>query len=149
MDVASLASADHSASLWVAPMLIYLAKLSTSDIRFWLGGGLAAIGPYVEGAVTGTDVIGVGFWPGYVIAFGILGTALFLIAFVVRFTTTSTVPIVVLWLFLFTTSAWNVQFFWYGLMVIRLAYHWRRAPQVSRPVVSPAAYAERTGRRHA
>lgn len=149
MDTASLAGADHSASLRVAPMLIYLEKLSTSDIHFWLGDGLAAIGPYMIGELTGTDVVGVGFWPGYVIAFGVVGTALFLIAFVLRFTTASTAPIVALWVILFTTSAWNVQFFWYGLMMIRVAYHWRRVSRASRPVMSPTTFTARAHRRHA
>jgi hypothetical protein len=145
LDARSLAEADQSASLRVMPILIYLDKLTVSDPGFWFGAGPGAIRAYIEGELIGTTSVMAGFWPGYMISFGMIGTALFLLAFVLRFFGRSTYPIIILWVFLFSTSAWNVQFFWYGLMLIRILHHFRRRAKHAHSVVAanalpPSAY---------
>lgn len=127
LDVQRIAEADQSAALRIIPFLIYHEKVSVEQLSFWFGAGLDAIRIYMQGELIGTDdAVMAGFYPGYVISFGIFGTALFLAAFVFRFVTSYTLPVIFLWLLLFVTSAWNVQLFWYGLMLIRVVHHFRR-----------------------
>jgi hypothetical protein len=141
MDIRSLTEADQSASVRVLPILIWLDKLSIAQPDFWFGGGLQAIRVYIEGELLGTNSVMAGFWPGYIISFGVVGTALFLVAFAFRFLSFATYPVVLVWLLLFTTSAWNVQFFWYGLLLIRIAHHFRPVTQGRRTFARTGSYA--------
>ena len=127
MDIAALTEADSSGALRVIPMLLFLQKADPTTMEFWLGGGLGSIASYVQGELPGLgeEVVAAGFIPGYVIAFGVIGTLLFLWVFLFRFLSQATLPVVLLWSVLFATSAWNTQLFWYGLMLIRVTYHFQ------------------------
>lgn len=124
MDIGALVEADHSGAIRVMPFLIYLEKVSIAEPSFWLGGGLEDIRRYIQGDLIGAgDAVMAGFIPGFFIAFGALGSILFMWAFLFRFLTNATLPVVVLWVLIFTTSAWNSQLFWYGLMLLRVTHH--------------------------
>lgn len=124
MDVAAIANAEQSGALRVIPLLVYIDKIQIDQISSWLGGGLAQIEYYVKGELIGAgDLVSAGFIPGYLISFGIFGTALFVYSFLGRYLSRGTVPFVLLWIFLFSTTAWNTQLFWYGLMLYRLIHH--------------------------
>jgi len=125
-DVQDLANADHSASIRMAPALTYFNKMTFGDTEFWLGGGISAIRPFMIGEIAGVgDSVGAGFFPGFPIAFGMVGMALAMWIFVLRFLRPVTLPLIVLWAMLFLPSAWNTQLFWYGLMLVRLLYHYK------------------------
>lgn len=137
MDISTVVETDQSGAMRVMPLLIFLNKTSVFDISFWLGGGFGAISAYIEGDLVGAgDKVGAGFIPGYVMAFGVFGTVLFLYAFVFRFLERFTLPIFILWLILLSTSPWNSQLFWYGLMLLRIAYHFCN-PQKIHPYKHP------------
>lgn len=124
MEIMTIVEADQSGALRVLPLLIFLEKASVTDVSFWLGGGIDAIRGYVQGELIGAgEAVGAGFIPGYIIAFGMVGTLLFLWAFVFRFLNIITLPIALLWILLFSSSAWNSQLLWYGLMLLRVAHY--------------------------
>lgn len=124
MDIQTVVEADQSGAIRVMPLLIYLDKVTIAEPAFWLGGGFDEIRRYVQGELIGAgDAVMAGFIPGYLMAFGIFGTAIFMWSFLFRFITKITFPVVVLWLLIFTTSAWNTQLFWYGLMLLRVTHH--------------------------
>lgn len=130
MEITTIVEADQSGALRILPLLIFLEKASVTDLSFWVGGGIDAIRGYVQGELIGAgDAAGAGFIPGYIIVFGMVGTFLFMWAFVFRFLNIVTLPIAVLWILLFSSSAWNSQLFWYGLMLLRLAHYFTNTTQ--------------------
>lgn len=123
MDITALVEADHSGAMRMMPLLLFLEEANPATLEFWFGGGLGAIASYVQGKLVGAgDLVGAGFIPGYVMAFGVVGTLLFLWAFLIRFLVSATRPVALLWAILFATSAWNSQLFWYGLMLVRIVH---------------------------
>lgn len=126
MDARELAAMDHSAFVRVAPVLVYFSKMDFSSAEFWFGGGVSAIRPFLWGEISGVaeSKLGAGFFPGYPLAFGFIGTFLMLSAFLLRFLHPATLAPAALWLMLFPFSAWNSQLFWYGLMLLRVVHHY-------------------------
>jgi hypothetical protein len=142
MNITAIVAADQSGALRVLPVLLYLDKASIGDVNFWLGGGPGAISAYVKGELVGAgDLVAAGFIPGYLISYGVVGTLFFLYAFVFRFLTAFVLPIVVLWLFLFGVTAWNTQLFWFGLILLRVAHHFRH-PHAAQRFVPPLRFQE-------
>ena len=126
MDIPALVEADQSGAMRVMPILLFLDKADPTALEFWFGGGLGAIASYVQGELVGAgELVAAGFIPGYIVAFGVIGTLLFLWAFLFRFVVEATLPIVLLWVILLATSAWNSQIFWYGLMLVRAVHEFQ------------------------
>jgi hypothetical protein len=124
MDIATISDAENSGGLRIIPFLIYLQGLNLDSASAWFGEGLGGIRVLLLGKLPGAATsAGAGFIPGYMIAFGLIGTALFVAAFIGRFTTSSTLPYVLMWMMFFTSSAWNTQIFWYSLMLLRILHH--------------------------
>jgi len=67
-----------------------------------------------------------GIFPGYFIAFGLVGTSLLLLCFMFRFIARETMPVILLFIIFVSPGAWNTQVFWYGLMMIRVVHHYTR-----------------------
>lgn len=127
MDISALVEADHSGAMRVMPLLIFFDEAQPASLQFWFGGGMGAIATYLQGKLIGAgDLVGAGFIPGYIMAFGVVGTLTFLWAFVLRFLVPATRPVALLWLIFFATSPWNTQFFWYGLMLVRIVHELQR-----------------------
>ena len=128
LDILELVEADHSGATRVMPILIYFDNVKDiGSWEFWLGGGVSSIMPLLGNQLIGVAEgnTGGGFFPGFVIAYGLLGSAIFALAFLFRFLTFSTTSVVAFWLLLFgASSAWNSQLFWYGLLCLRLVYHY-------------------------
>ena len=142
MEIGTIVDADQSGALRVLPSLLYLEKFQVDQVAFWFGGGLGAVNGYVQGELPGADnLVTAGFIPGFLISFGLLGVTLFLWAFIGRFLSLVTAPLVVLWVLLLSTSAWNTQVFWYGLMLLRVVYHY----QVIEPALSSRLAASAQG----
>lgn len=133
MDIAALVEADQSGAMRVMPLLIFLDEADPASLQFWFGGGLGAIDSYVQGKLIGAgELVGAGFIPGYIMAFGVVGALLFLWAFLLRFLVPATRPIALLWIILFATSPWNTQLFWYGLMLVRVVHEFQRVQKKER-----------------
>lgn len=134
MDLSELVQADSSAATRVGALLIYRDLLDIRGLGFWFGEGLTSLTRYFEGKIPGVEGVMVGFIPGYIVAFGMLGTVLFLWVFVIRFFNASTAPVIILLGIFYVTMGWNTQVFWYGLMILRVVYHltkFRRGSHVS------------------
>lgn len=133
MDIHTIAAAEQSGALRVLPLLVYVEKVQIDQWSSWFGEGLGAIRLYVQGELIGAeDLIAAGFIPGFLISFGLLGCMLFFLAFIGRFLHWATLPFTLLWVMLFSNSAWNSQLFWYGLMLLRLVYHYQ-VTELARP----------------
>lgn len=125
MEIGTIVDADQSGAMRVMPLLVYLNKVNIGQFSAWYGQGLAEIAYYIQGELIGAgDMVAAGFIPGFLIAFGIIGTAFFVYIYLLRFLTKKTFPLTLLWLFLFATAAWNSQLFWYGLMLYRAVYYY-------------------------
>lgn len=123
-DLNELIEADTSGALRIASLLIYIDQLDINNVGFWFGQGISGLAFHFEGRIPGLDNgIMAGFIPGYIVAFGLFGTTLFLWVFVVRFLNESTVPLIILIGVFYSTMGWNTQVFWYGLMIVRVVYH--------------------------
>lgn len=124
MDIWELVNADHSGSVRVLPTLVYLNEIAPSTSGFWFGSGISEISHFLAGKLPGVpDEFEAGFFPGFAIAFGLVGFALVTFALVFRFLHPKTLPFILLWIALFFSSPWNTQLFWYGLMMLRILYH--------------------------
>ena len=127
MDLDLMMEADHSGAVRIAPIMLFIEQMDVSRLSIWFGGGVGEIATYVQGKIAGVDAdtVMAGFFPGFVIAFGFFGTALFLYAFLFRFFNKSMIPLFILSATLLFTSAWNSQVFWFGLLMLRALYHFQ------------------------
>lgn len=125
MDISALVQADQSGAVRIMPLLLFLQSASLGDASVWFGGGYQAISQYLQGRLVGVgeDVAMAGFIPGYVMITGIFGTALFLRAYILRFASLHTLPLLLLWVPALGNSAWNSQLFWYSLFLLRAVHH--------------------------
>jgi hypothetical protein len=129
LDLDQVLAADHSGGLRVAPLLIYLTDFSVADAGFWFGYGAEGLKYFFQGRIPGIDedAILAGFLPGFIIVYGAPLFALFIWVFVWRQANRTTLPLIVFWAIFMTNSAWNTQVFWYGLIVIYVAWATGRA----------------------
>lgn len=134
MDIMALVQADQSGAVRVMPLLLFLQSASLDDPSVWFGGGYQAINQYVQGNLVGVgdDVAMAGFIPGYIMITGIIGTALFLRAYMFRFASLQTLPLILLWIPAVANSAWNSQIFWYSLLLLRAVHHFTSATSAGR-----------------
>ncbi len=139
MDILTISGADHSGAVRLMPLILFLQQMDLSAPSVWFGGGYEAIAFYVRGMMIGVDpdAAMAGFIPGYVMVCGFFGAALFLYAFVGRFLNRKTFPLVLLWILLLATSAWNTQIFWFSLMLIRAVHHFSKAGHAQSGSVRP------------
>lgn len=133
MDLDMIVESDQSASVRIAPMLLFIDQMDIYSPSAWFGAGLGEIASYVRGRIPGVDpdVVMAGFFPGYIISVGFVGTALFLYAFVGRFFNRTTAPFVLLCFVMLSASAWNSQTFWFGLLMLRALHHFQKIQQRS------------------
>jgi hypothetical protein len=68
--------------------------------------------------------------PGFGVVYGMIGLGLFLWTFALRFMNRITAPVAAFWLVFFFSSAWNTQVFWYGIILIYLAWAADRDPDL-------------------
>jgi hypothetical protein len=80
----------------------------------------------------GEDAAMAGFIPGYIMITGIIGTVLFLRAYMFRFASLQTLPLILLWIPAVANSAWNSQIFWYSLLLLRAVHHFTSATSAGR-----------------
>ncbi|TDE33715.1 hypothetical protein [Antarcticimicrobium sediminis] len=122
LNVDLLVAADSSAAVRVVPSILFAQDASISNFSFWFGGGAAELERLVSGRIPGVpdDIIMAGFVPGYLAYYGLVNTMLFVWTFVLYPTNRHNAAISIFWLIFFTTSAWNTQVFWYGLMMIQV-----------------------------
>lgn len=139
LDLQELAQTDHSATIRVAPALVYFDQMTPDNSEFWFGSGMSAIKVFFAGSIenVGTD-IGAGFFPAFLIAFGVIGMGLTVWTFMLRFASFVTLPLISLWAIMFLTAGWNTQLFWYGFMMIRVLHFYavERGPQGSAHAIS-------------
>ncbi len=123
LDMNQVLKADHSGGIRLAPMLIYLNDASATEIGFWLGYGSSGLNDFFQNRIPGMgDKIGAPFLPGFAVVYGILVTALFIWVFAIRKSNRTTAPLIVFWAMFMSSSAWNTQTFWYGLIVIQIVW---------------------------
>ena len=121
-DIDSLIAADPSGAVRVLPIILFVQDFSLWSPSFWIGGGVPALEQLVSGRIPGVpdDQIMLGFFPGYLVFFGMFATAFFVWTFAIYPLKRRNASLVTFWLIFFTTSAWNTQVFWYGLMMIQI-----------------------------
>ncbi|WP_110792636.1 hypothetical protein [Rhizobium wuzhouense] len=129
MDIMALVQADQSGAVRVMPLILFLQSASLDDPSVWFGGGYQIVTQYVQGRLVGVgeDAAMAGFIPGYIMIAGIIGTTLFLRAYLLRFTNLQTLPLILLWGPVLGNSAWNSQIFWYSLLLLRAVHHFAKA----------------------
>jgi hypothetical protein len=131
MDIETLARADHSASVRLMPAIAYLQRGIADFNEFLFGMGFDAVEPFFRYDWIGVNEgVAPGFFPGFLVAYGLIGTTMFLWIFVLRFLRPITLPFIFLWTVLFVTTGWNTQGFWFGLLIIRLMHHYTYAGEV-------------------
>lgn len=124
LDLEQVLDADHSGGIRFAPALIYLRDALPMEPGFWFGYGTEGIPYFFDGEIKGVtdDHVGAGFFPGFAVVYGTIAFALFVWIFVLRQANRTTLPLIVFWAIFMTTSAWNTQVFWYGLIIIQGAW---------------------------
>jgi hypothetical protein len=123
LDVDALFSADASGAVRIAPAVIYLKEASTVEPGFWFGYGSDGLRRFFLGRLPGLgDTVPGGFLPGFLVVYGFFLTAFFIWLFLLRQANRTTAPLIGFWLIFMTASAWNTQVFWYGLIVIQIAW---------------------------
>jgi hypothetical protein len=124
LDLNEMAISDNSATIRVAPLLIWVDDLNVGNWTFWFGGGLGSLNFFL-GKIPGMgidDGVAVGFIPGYLMSFGVFGTVLFLWTFLFRFINSWTLPVIVMLMGFYFLVGWNTQVFWFGLMLLRVTF---------------------------
>jgi hypothetical protein len=129
MDIMALVQADQSGAVRVMPMILFLQSASLNDPSVWFGGGYQIVNQYVQGRLVGVaeDAAMAGFIPGYIMITGIIGTALFFRAYLIRFANLQTLPLILLLGPAVGNSAWNSQIFWYSLLLLRAVHHFTKS----------------------
>jgi len=124
LDLDRVLAADHSGGIRVAPLLIYLRDASVEDAGYWFGYGVEGLANFFQNKIPGLreDVVGAAFLPGFAVVYGGLGFAFFIWLFVLRQVNRTTLPLIAFWAIFMTSSAWNTQVFWYGLITIQFAW---------------------------
>lgn len=134
LDIMALVQADQSGAVRVMPLLLFLQSASLDNPTVWFGGGYQVVNQYIQGNLVGAgeDAAMAGFIPGYIMITGITGTALFLRAYMFRFASMETLPLLLLWIPALASSAWNSQIFWYSLLLLRAVHHFTSVTSGSR-----------------
>jgi hypothetical protein len=123
LDVEQVLQAEHSGGLRVAPLLVYIRDSSMAEAGFWFGYGQNGLDRFFYGMIKGLgDKIAAGFLPGFTVVYGAILMAAFIWLFTIRQLNRTTAPLISFWLVFFVNSAWNTQVFWYGLIVIQVAW---------------------------
>ena len=123
LDTATLMEADGSGALRILPAVIYLNDASPAEWGFWFGYGNDGLSRFFAGRLPGLgDEVAAGFLPGFAVVYGVLPIAMFVWVFALRQANRFTAPLIVFWLIFITSSAWNTQVFWYGLILIQITY---------------------------
>lgn len=134
LDVNTLFKADASGASRIAPAVIYLKEASPAEPEFWFGYGSDGLRRFFLGRLPGFgDMIAVGFLPGFLVVYGAIMTGFFFWIFLLRQANRTTAPMIGFWLIFMTSSAWNTQVFWYGLIIIQIGW------VVSRDSIRPPA----------
>lgn len=137
LDLDQVLEADHSGGMRAAPLLVYLEDFAAAEFGFWFGYGSDGLPRFLLNRIPGLgDQIATGFVPGFSIVYGVITTLLFVWIFAFYHMSRTTWPLIVFWLMFFTSSAWNTQVFWYGLIVIQIAATASRATVEPRRVMS-------------
>lgn len=115
----NLSAADSSAGLRVAPLFIYISDQVAASYALFFGSGFESSSTYFLGRIPGAADLGsAGFIPGFMIAYGLVGTLFFLYVFVGRNFKRGVRLFAIFWLLICGFSAYNSQVFWLGLMVL-------------------------------
>ena len=133
LDLDQVLTAEHSGGVRLAPLLIYLRDGSMAEPGFWFGYGPEGVAHFFQGAILGVsdDNIGAGFLPGFAVVYGGLTFAFFIWVFALRQANRTTMPMITFFTIFMTSSAWNTQVFWYGLIVIQIG--WAASRDVATP----------------
>ncbi|MBS0124926.1 hypothetical protein [Thetidibacter halocola] len=123
LDADALLDADESGAVRIIPALIYMKETSILDLEFWFGYGSDGLRRFFLGRIPGLgEKIPAGFVPGFAVVYGIIMAAFFAWIFAFRQANRTTAPLIGFWLIFMSFSAWNTQVFWYGLIVIQVAW---------------------------
>lgn len=124
LDLDQILDAEHSGGIRLAPFFIYLRDASPAEAGFWFGYGADGLVYFFRGKISGVDqdVVAAGFLPGFGVVYGSLIFGFFVWVFVLQRTNRTTLPLIAFWAIFMTTSAWNAQVFWYGLILIQIAW---------------------------
>lgn len=119
-DLSTFAQVDTSGASRVLPTIIYLQDASPSASEFWIGYGGSGPEMFFSGKIPGqAETTSAGLIPGFFIVYGALLAVFFLWTFVFRYGNQSTAPVIIFWLIFMSTSPYNTQVLWYGLIIIQ------------------------------
>lgn len=109
----TIAAVDHSASIRLQPVLVYVRDINFGSLEFWFGSGASSQLQFLFSKIIGAPDLWVsGFIPGALIDYGLIGVAIFfLVVFPFRIIRVS--PVLFVYFLLFMTTHWfNSQIFW-------------------------------------
>lgn len=119
-DVNNMVVGDHSASIRVAPVVIYISHLNPLDFSFWFGYGQEYSKNLMVSIIPGIVFDkwkGGAFFPSHFINYGFISTMFFLIFFY-KNTISKFLSFDILFLFLILiNSSFNSQLFWFSIML--------------------------------
>ncbi|MDE0952781.1 MAG: hypothetical protein OSA45_16065 [Halioglobus sp.] len=123
LDLDAIIATDSSGGSRFVPAVIYLQESMPSEIGFWMGYGRDELARFFLGRIPGFgDTVAAGFVPGFFVVYGVILATLFFGVFVLRFLSQTTAPLIVFWLIFISSSAWNTQIFWYGLILVQMTW---------------------------
>lgn len=120
LDIYKMVAADHSGSIRVAPIVIFLTQFDLLDIYSWIGHGLEYAKYLMASIIPGIIVDewkGGGFFPSHIYNYGIISTLAFLY-FLKKNAIIHLLSFETLFIFLtFLNSSFNTQLFWYTIII--------------------------------
>ena len=115
--------ADHSASIRVAPLLIFFKHLDFNLLNTWVGYGYGYTKTIMVGLIPGIDEelwAGSAFLPSYILDNGIISALVFFL-FVKRNLLVSVISFEALFLILILiNSSFNSQLFWFSIIIFTI-----------------------------
>jgi hypothetical protein len=120
-DQEKLIEADHSGSLRVLPGFIYIEKFNFFDIKYWLGGGSGFSASFLHGLLPGVSdetAYSGGFFPGFLLDYGLLSGAIFLWIMSVFCLKHLVSMEILISLAIIPSLALNTQILWLALMLL-------------------------------
>jgi len=123
LNVNQIAAAEHSGSIRVAPVIIFLKNFNFFELESWIGHGIGYNNMLMASIIPGIDIStwrGGGFLPAFIYDYGLIPIVAFVI-FLIRNTIRRINSLDTIFLFLiFLNASFNTQLFWYSIMIFTI-----------------------------
>ncbi len=123
LNVNEMALADHSGSIRVAPIIIFISQFNLHELNSWIGNGIGFNNQLMASIIPGIDInswSGGGFLPMFIYDYGLIAFIIFFL-FIKENAIIKVFSFESLFLFLiFLNASFNTQLFWYSIIIFTI-----------------------------